>query len=253
MGRIWAIIAMECVSLSFKTLLCASLVNLFRERGNMLPCRLDVALLSVRLPDVETDREFPIELGMGEVEFPGAVERIQKTLIDFIAVAVAEADEVQRRRRSELEAIVGTDPRFEELRQAHVLADVELQSFYAVMADYEPELQGAKSPAERNLPIAIVDHRPGLAGLILQIFRQHAQRVDQSGAVRHIEAIAIEVGEHPLVRVEAIAVGEFEAVMDEAELRAHRGRAAHRRIHVQPDAVLAAELADREDRIDRVG
>ena len=65
-----------------------------------------------------------------------------------------------------------------------------------------------------------------------------------SAAVGHEEAVAVEVGEHPLVRVEAVAVGQFQAVVEVAELGAEAGRAGQGRVDVQPEAVLAADAAD---------
>ena len=39
-------------------------------------------------------------------------------------------------------------------------------------------------------------------------------------AIGHEEAVAVEVGEHPLVRIEAVAIGQLEAVEEVAELGA---------------------------------
>jgi len=46
------------------------------------------------------------------------------------------------------------------------------------------------------------------------------------------------------VGVEGVAVGQFDAVLIVAELRAERGRAGHGRVDVEPQAELAADLAD---------
>ena len=69
------------------------------------------------------------------------------------------------------------------------------------------------------MPVAIVEHRSRFGSLISQIFRQDAERVDQSLAIGDIETVAVKVGEHPLVRVEGIAVGELQAILDVAEFR----------------------------------
>jgi len=42
--------------------------------------------------------------------------------------------------------------------------------------------------------------------------------LNQRLAIGHVKAIAIEVREHPLVRVEAVAIGELEAIVDVAKL-----------------------------------
>ena len=100
-----------------------------------------------------------------------------------------------------------------------------LQAFHAIVADHEPQLQRAEAAAELNVPVAIVDHRARFRGLVAQVFRQNAQRLDERLAVGDPEAVAVEVGEHPLMRIEVVAVGEFDSVLQMAELRAERGRA----------------------------
>ena len=96
----------------------------------------------------------------------------------------------------------------------------------------------AESPPQRDLPIAIVDHGPRLGGLVAQVFGQDAQRADQRGPVGHEEAVAVEIGEHPLVRIEAIAVGQFQAGEELAELGAQAGRAGQGPVDVQPESLL---------------
>ena len=54
------------------------------------------------------------------------------------------------------------------------------------------------------------------------------------------------------MRVEAVAVGEFDAIVNEAEFRAERGSAAHGSIHVQPEIVVAADAGNFADGIDRI-
>ena len=52
-----------------------------------------------------------------------------------------------------LEAIVVVDEAFEALGQAAVLTDVMLQSFDAVVADDEPQLERTEATAQRNSPV----------------------------------------------------------------------------------------------------
>src|ERR1700682_2436532 len=120
------------------------------------------------------------------------------------------------------------------------------------MADYKPQLEGAESSSELDVPIAVVDHGARFARLIAEIFRQHRERTDQMAAVGDIKATTVEVRKHPFVRIEAVAVGKFHSVMDEAELGAKGGGSAHRGVHVQPQVVLATNGGDRTYRIDRV-
>ena len=128
-----------------------------------------------------------------------------------------------------------------------------LQTCHAVVADDEPELQRTEAPSQRNLPVPIVDDRVRVRRGVAQIFRHHAQRVDQGRPVGHVEAVGVEVGEHPLVGVEAVAVGQLHAVLHGAELGTERGRARHGRVYVQPQPVLPADLPDGAYRVDGVG
>ncbi len=72
-------------------------------------------------------------------------------------------------------------------------------------------------------------------------------------AIGHIKTVTIEVREHPLMRIEAVAVGEFHAVMEEAELRTESSGAAHRGIDVQPQIVFSAKSADFAYGVDCIG
>ena len=73
------------------------------------------------------------------------------------------------------------------------------------------------------MPIAIVNHFAGLRGLITQIFRKNAHRVDEGLAIGDVKAIAIEICEHPFVRIEAITVRELKTVVNPTKFRAERG------------------------------
>src|ERR1700734_3488381 len=96
--------------------------------------------------------------------------------------------------------------------------DVKLQSFDAVVLDDEPQFERAEASAEGHVPVAIIEDRARLSGLVAQIFRRYAQAVRQRLAVSDVEAGAVEIGEHPFVRVEAVAVGELQSVLDVTKL-----------------------------------
>ena len=134
-----------------------------------------------------------------------------------------------------------------------MLANVMLQAFDAVVADHEPQLQRAEAASQLNVPVAVVDDCSRFGGLIPQVFRQDAQGLNQRLAVGDPEAVAVEVGEHPFMRIEVVAVGEFDAALQVAEFRAEHGGARHGRVHMQPQIVLAADFADRGDRVHGVG
>ena len=120
------------------------------------------------------------------------------------------------------------------------------------MTDDEPELEGTEASTERDLPIAIVDHRTGLGRSIPQVFGEDAQAPDEGRPIGDEEAIAVEGREHPLVRVETVAVCRFKPSVDESKLRAQSGSPRHRRIDVEPQPFLAADSPDLGKGIDRV-
>src|SRR5882724_4551152 len=100
-----------------------------------------------------------------------------------------------------------------------------LQALDAIVPDYEPQLQRAESSTELNVPVPIVDYCAGFGRLIAQVFRQNTQRLNQRLAIGHPEAAAIERREHPLMWIEVVAVGEFDSVLQMAELRTQHGGA----------------------------
>src|ERR1019366_5179922 len=108
-----------------------------------------------------------------------------------------------------------------------------------------------KAAAERNVPVAVVEDCARFGCLVAKIFREDTQRVNEGLAVGHIETVAIEVGEHPLVGVKGVAVGKFDSILDVAELRTQCGGARHSGVHVKPEAVLAADGANGWQGIER--
>jgi hypothetical protein len=121
---------------------------------------------------------------MRKIKISTAIEPVHQILIAFVSTFVAETDQIQGHRRGQLKTVVVPDPRDKLLRQSDVLPDVMLQSLDPVVPDHEPQLERAKAPAQGNLPVAVVNHGPGLCGLVTQIFGQHAQSLDQCLAVR---------------------------------------------------------------------
>ena len=122
------------------------------------------------------------------IELAARVEALQQPPVRVVARPQPEAHQVQRDRRGQLEARIVAHPAGELLRQRHVPPDVMPQPLHAVMPDHEPQLERAEPPPQRDLPVAIVDHRARLRRLVPQILRQDAQRADQRGAVGHVEA-----------------------------------------------------------------
>src|SRR5713226_9214964 len=123
-------------------------------------------------------------------------------LVRAIYCVQPAADEIELRGRGEFEARIVVHPGGELLGQAHVLANVVLQAFDAVMPDYKPKLERAKTAPELDVPVAIINHSTGFSGLVAQVLRQDGKRLDQVLPVGDVEDVAIEVGEHPFVRIE---------------------------------------------------
>ena len=137
-------------------------------------------------------------------------------------------------RRDDLPARLGLDPRGEELRQAHVLADQRAQPLGAVPAQHEPQLQRAEPAAERRPVVLQVDGGVGRG----EVLGHERERLVQNLRPPRPERRAVHRREQPLVRVDDERVGALAAVEAPAELRADRRRAGVGRVDVQPDARL---------------
>ena len=111
------------------------------------------------------------------------------------------------------------------------------QALGAVPAQDEPELEGPEPPAQRDMPVAVVDDRAGFGGRVAQVLGQHGEGLDQLGPVGDPEGVAVEPGEKPLVRVEAVGVGQLHAGMGPAQFGADRGGPGVGGVDVQPHAV----------------
>src|SRR5882672_5791938 len=181
---------------------------------------------------------------MRQIDVAAAVELFHQRLIDRVSAEMTKAYEVQRNRGSQFKSWVRPDPSRKLVGQPYVLANVMLQALDTVVANHEPQLERPEPAAELNVPVAVVKNRAGFAGLVLQIFRKHAQSLDQRPAVGKKERAAIEVGEHPLVRIEAVAIGKFQTVLNPAKFFAQSGSARHRGVDMEPNTLLAADGPD---------
>ena len=143
------------------------------------PRRLDVAPLGGAAADADPQRRPAVEHGAGEQGGAGGVGRVDEGVGGGVAVDVAEAHEVERGRRGQLEAGVGVDPPGQLGRQADVAADHGPGRLRAVGAEREPHLEGPEPAAERDLPVAVVDDGAGVAGGGAQVLGQDRQRRQQ--------------------------------------------------------------------------
>ena len=132
-----------------------------------------------------------------------------------------------------------------------VATDHRLERLDAVTPDREPQLERPEAAPERDLPVAVVDDGARLGGLGPQVLRQDAEGAEQRGTVGGPEQVAVEVDAHPLVRVRAVAVGEFHAVVDPPELGRQRGDPAIAASTCSHTPFPATDLADRGCRVER--
>ena len=82
---------------------------------------------------------------------------------------MAEADQADGQWRGQLELVALLDLRGEPLGERDAGADVGAQALGAVVADDEPELEGAEAPAERDVPVAVVHDLAGVGGAVAQL------------------------------------------------------------------------------------
>src|SRR5215468_8698471 len=103
-----------------------------------------------------------------------------------------------------------------------MLADMLLQASDSIMPDHEPELQCPETAPELDVPIAVIDY--GAAGCcgVAKVLGQDRKGVDQRLAVGDPETIAVEVGEHPLVWIEGVAIRQLDAFLDPPQFGADR-------------------------------
>ena len=209
--------------------------------------------LSMRLPDAEAERQAAVQAGVTDEQLAGGVYAVEDTLVasspprwqaDESSTCIAPPARSGRRRRFSRPAP----------SESHVPPHPFLNAFDAEPPKHEPELH-ARNAGPTELPVAIVDHRARLRRLVPQVLGHDAQGVDQRPAVGHKEATAIEIREHPLVRIEAVAIGEFQAVVHGAELRADGAVPAmpHRRAARRRAGGRFADLAQRVEAQRRSG
>lgn len=94
----------------------------------------------------------------------------------------------------------------------------------------------------------VVGSRPLL--IVLQVKRVYIKSVDDPAGLFEPHCGAVKVDEQPFVRVKVKGVRLLDAFHEVAVLGADEGGAGVRRVHVQPDVVLRAHVADLVQRIE---
>src|ERR1035437_6142658 len=106
----------------------------------------------------------PVSMNVAKLVMSSATELVSRpnrvhTVAASLSSIPASANQVQRRGHDQLKVARRLDPAGELLRQRHVSSDVMPQPLHAVMADDEPQLEGPEPPAQRDLPVPVVNHR----------------------------------------------------------------------------------------------
>lgn len=79
--------------------------------------------------------------------------------------------------------------------------------------------------------------------IVLQVKRVDVEGVDNPQGVLQPHGGAVEVNQHPLVRVKVEGVGLLYALHEVAVFRTDEGRTSVGCVYVQPDVVIVADLA----------
>lgn len=151
------------------------LEELRREFRDDVPGVVDVRILGVLGAHAEADDVPAVNGGRDHVELAGRVDVGQEGPVQLVAALEAEANESHLSNTQKVlvsirqcyekivttysddvanfETLVTEDQGLETLGQAAVLADVTLEALHTVVADDEPEFQGAETTAQRNTPV----------------------------------------------------------------------------------------------------
>ena len=167
---------------------------------------------------------------MGEEHPTRGVERPEQRLGGVVAVDVAEAHQVERVGGHHLEARVVVQSRGQALGERDVLADVVAQPLGAVGAQHEPQLERPEPPAERHLPVAVVDHRARLGGRVAQVLgqRRSGRRSSAARSATQKQSQSKLVNSHLCGFMQKLSA-RSSAVDDPAQLRAHAAPTRHGR------------------------
>src|SRR5579864_4421266 len=180
--------------------------------------------LRVGLSHAKPQGKPAVELRVRQEQISTLIQPVHDRLIGRVPTLVPKTNQVQGHRRRQFKPGVLSYPICELLREPHMLANMMLQALDSTMPDYKPQLQRPKAAPQLNMPVAIVNDGSGFRRLIPQIFGQNAESLNQGLPVRHPEAAAIEIGKHPLMRIEIVAVRRVHPVLKVPKLRTEHRR-----------------------------
>src|ERR1700722_14440393 len=100
--------------------------------------------LCAGLAHTQPEREFALQLCVRQEQIAAQIQPFHQKLIGRISRSQTEADEIELYRSGHFEARIVPHPNRKLLRQPNVLANVLLQAFNPVVANYKPELERTK-------------------------------------------------------------------------------------------------------------
>ena len=170
----------------------------------------------------------------------------------FRVLRDAKADDIQRDRRAHGKIRRGLDEPLEPARQTASALDALAEQIQAESLDREPGFERAKSAREIGAEIA----GPYLAG------RETARRARQIGRIRlecgemlariaHQHEAGVIGNLQPFMEVEGDAVGPLQTFEQGLERVGERGEGAEGAVDMKPDLLLARDIGQRIEIVDR--
>jgi len=190
------------------------------------------------LADHEPDGEASAQLRVGHEDLAPGVHAIQEFLVQGVelrfgaAVVHPKTDEAQVDRGEDFEIRMRFEPFLEQPGQPDMLPDHGPDALDAVGTEDKPQLEGAEPAPELNSPVPVVADLGIHAGF--QVFGVDLERPDERARILDEIGRTVEIGQHPLMRVEDEGIRLFDAVQDPAFLGADGSRSGISGIDMEP-------------------
>ena len=179
--------------------------------------------------------------------------RVAPVLVVLVAVeAPAETEDGQRRRHRELELRRLLDP------PPRRLGEVEAPVDRAANASTPNAHSESQTLIARDVRVSWIPRSARLTSSdsgdrVVQVGGRHLERAPQEPGLADEQAAALVRLVQPLVRVERDGVRFGDPVECASPPLGEHGEASVRGVHVEPEPVLAAHLAELPERVDRAG